>query len=508
MSKGGGSQTSTQKTEIPAYVQEAQQNTLATAQRFTDPFLQNPPATTVAGFTPDQNTGFELARRMAQNTFGAQPQTAPYNPIPIQNGHPFVETTWEQAATPEAVAAQQYNAASSGTPWTVMPTSAGAAEIGTMPTPIDSERWTAANSGPANLMSAATADPRSGQVGGTNIRELLNPYTQDVLDPTIARMRRELGQTQAQIGARNASAASFGGSRAALQSAEANRAFGDQVALTTGQLMAQGYDRATATALANAQNLQQAGEFNVSQLNDAGRSNQAAQNAVAEANAQRLQQANSGNAVAENAMRQFNTSTGQQASQFNAGQLNQRGEFNANLQDEAQRLNQAAINAAAEANAARQQQANAGNAAAVNNMGQFNANMLSDIAKFNTQERQGAQQFNSGQENDAIKYFAGLANQGNQFNANQALTSAGLQDTFANDEARRQATALQQLLGTGATQQANDQSVISQPLDMLRLLQQSTPGNIGTSTTTTQPTQSNPIGTLAGLATIARLFMG
>ena len=478
MSSGGGSQTSTQKTEIPAYIQDAQKNTLATAQRFTDPFLQNPPATTVAGFTPDQTAGFDLARQMAQNMFGTPGATAPqtnvaqnyifngqngphtgYTPIPAQESHPLYETTWEQAATPQAVAAQQYNAASSGVPANMSPASAGY----------------------ATTSGTATTDPRSGQVGGDAIHALLNPYTKDVLDPTIDRMRRELGQTQAAIGARNASAASFGGSRGALQSAEANRAFGDQVALTTGQLMAQGYDRATATALANANNAQQVGEFNAGQTNQMG--------------------------------------------QFNTGQINQRGEFNANLQDEAERLNKAAYNAALEANAQRQQSANAGNAAAVNNMGQFNASQLADIAKFNTQERQGAQQFNAGQGNSALQYFAGLANQANQFNAtqeqaaigramglsendaNRALTASGLQNTFANDEARRQATALQQLLGTGATQQANDQSNLSQPIDMLRLLQQSTPGNIGTTSTTTQPKESNPIGALAGLASIASLFM-
>lgn len=569
MSGGGGSQTSTTKTEIPQYIQDAQQHTLKTAQDFATPFLANPPSSLVAGFTPDQTKGFDLSRLLAQNTFNAPGMTAPNTAVAPSYANNYIpkvqwqnQTSAQQADTPDPVSSQVWNPASSGSasqmaaaqslPSLMQASTAGAAATSNPLANLATQGWSAANSGPAALGNAAsgggaaTTDTRAGQVAGRDIHALLNPYTRDVLDPTIERMRQELGQTQAQIGARNASAASFGGSRGALQSAEANRAFGDQVALTTGQLMSQGYDHATATALANAQNAQQAGEFNAGQTNQMGQfnaglqqqtglANQAALNAVAEANAQRMQQANSGNAAAENAMRQFNTTTGQQNQQFNAGQLNQRGEFNANLLDIAQRSNQGALNAAAEANAgrqqqagasnqaannavaeanaARQQQANAGNSAAENAMRQFNAGQLDDISKFNAgqfnqndqfyaAQRAAADAANAGYENTYIGRQQDLS----QNDANRSLSAATLQNTFANDEARRQATALQQLLGTGATQQANDQSTLNQPMDMLRLLQSVTPGNIPTSSSTTQPTQSNPIGTLAGLATIGSML--
>lgn len=235
--KGGKTQQVTNTTELPAYVQDAQQNYLNTVRNFTAPFTGAAPANTVASLTNDQLASADYARSQLSNEFA--------NPYDSSN-------------LSAANNAQEYSGVMTGQPVGV--------------------------------------DPASGQVTGAAIRGLLNPYTKDVLDPTIAAMRRQLGITQAGIGAHNASAAAFGGSRGALQSAEADRAFGDQVALTTAQLMAAGYDKATATALANAQNRQAANTFNASTAN-----------AATEANAGREQQAVAANAGAMNNMRQFNS---------------------------------------------------------------------------------------------------------------------------------------------------------------------------------------------------------
>lgn len=277
MSKGPKTQTVTQNTEPPAYVQTAQQNLLNTVGNFTLPFVSQSPANTVAGFTPDQTMAFDLTRGLAQNAF-----TAP--PISTSGSNPLLDT-FAVGGTPQPITPYwEANA-----PDTIQPYSFGAATMG-----------------PAAMASVAP-----GQVGGQQIQALLNPYIQGVIDPAVAQMRRQLGQTQAQIGAQNASTAAFGGSRAALQSSEANRAFSDQAAQLTGQLMSQGYDRATATALANAQAAQQI-----------GLANQSAYNTSRENEAQRQQAAWSQNAQAINAANLANAQLGAQNQQFNTAAHN------------------------------------------------------------------------------------------------------------------------------------------------------------------------------------------
>ena len=64
----GGTQTTTQKTELPQYVQDAQQNLINQGQTMTGPFTQTP-GYAKAGFNADQLMAFDLARGMAQDAF-------------------------------------------------------------------------------------------------------------------------------------------------------------------------------------------------------------------------------------------------------------------------------------------------------------------------------------------------------------------------------------------------------------------------------------------------------
>lgn len=93
-----------------------------------------------------------------------------------------------------------------------------------------------------------------------SIQKFLNPYTRDVVDTTNATLRDENDRTLNQIRAKTAAGSSFGGSnsRGFLMEAEANRHLGQQQAATTAQLMANGYDKATATAITS-HGLQQEG---------------------------------------------------------------------------------------------------------------------------------------------------------------------------------------------------------------------------------------------------------
>jgi hypothetical protein len=101
----------------------------------------------------------------------------------------------------------------------------------------------------------ANAMAGGGGIGGADIQKFLNPYTQNVVDTTNQTLRDQNDITLNGIRARTAAASSFGGSgsRGALQESEANRNLGSTMASTTAQLMAAGYDRATATALASKQ---------------------------------------------------------------------------------------------------------------------------------------------------------------------------------------------------------------------------------------------------------------
>lgn len=63
-----GTNTTTTTSAPPPYIAEAQQNLMNAAGSLTLPFVQGgPPANPVAGFTPDQEMGFSLARDAAQN---------------------------------------------------------------------------------------------------------------------------------------------------------------------------------------------------------------------------------------------------------------------------------------------------------------------------------------------------------------------------------------------------------------------------------------------------------
>jgi hypothetical protein len=95
-----------------------------------------------------------------------------------------------------------------------------------------------------------------GQVGGMTPQDVqgwMNPYISNVVDTSTGRIQRQGDEALNAIRGRQAAGSAFGGTgaRAALQSAKTQEGTQRQIAETTAQLMAQGYDRATATALSN-----------------------------------------------------------------------------------------------------------------------------------------------------------------------------------------------------------------------------------------------------------------
>lgn len=103
--------------------------------------------------------------------------------------------------------------------------------------------------------TAAQVTPGAIQAG-------MNPYMSSVIDTTMNSMRRERDNQLASASAKAAAAGSFGGSRGAIEAGQIRRAFSEQAGSTVAQLMAAGYDKATALALSNAQMQQQTGMAN------------------------------------------------------------------------------------------------------------------------------------------------------------------------------------------------------------------------------------------------------
>lgn len=237
--KGGDTRSNVQTTQLPAYAQAAQGNMLNAANAILSPFLQ-PQSFTTAPMNSDQTAAFDLTRQLAMGAF-TNPAAANGNKAPT-------------APTLNPV---------SGTSFT--------------PTPTQAKGYDAVGYG------ASTYDPRmatAAQVDGSQIRALLDPYRQDVVDTSLATLNRNTNKAQAQLAARSAAAGSFGGSRQAIQSAQLDRSAGEQAAATAAQLMSAGWDKATATALANAQMRQQVELANQGAANTAGQVNANAENAA------------------------------------------------------------------------------------------------------------------------------------------------------------------------------------------------------------------------------------
>lgn len=105
---------------------------------------------------------------------------------------------------------------------------------------------------------AQATDATAANVSGSDILGGMSPFIQGVIDPAMQNLERQRREQSANIAARNASAASYGGSREAIEQGQLDRSTGETTANMVAQLMSQGYDQAQALALANAQMEQQA----------------------------------------------------------------------------------------------------------------------------------------------------------------------------------------------------------------------------------------------------------
>jgi hypothetical protein len=159
---------------------------------------------------------------------------------------PTVQTTNQQTVMPEYVQAAQKNLLSTGQNILSPYLNAGTSGYGVA-------GFNTAFQGARDMFQSAQNG--GGALNPADITKYLNPYTQNVVDTTNQNLRDQNDITLNGIRARAAAGSSFGGSgsRAALMETAANKDLGNTIASTTAQLMASGYDKATATAMASQQ---------------------------------------------------------------------------------------------------------------------------------------------------------------------------------------------------------------------------------------------------------------
>ncbi len=100
------------------------------------------------------------------------------------------------------------------------------------------------------------------------IAEYMNPYTESVGRDVLAEMRREKVASDAAIGARNASGVAFGGSGPALERAQLERSYGQNVGEAINSINSSAYESAV-----NQMNTDQAMELSQLQAADSAANN-------------------------------------------------------------------------------------------------------------------------------------------------------------------------------------------------------------------------------------------
>lgn len=173
----------------------------------------------------------------------------------------------------------------------------------------------------AGSYNAATVDPSMFNMGFQNVNapgmsaaqtsqadidRFFNPYTDQVVDTSLADIDRARQMQANQAAAQAQAAGAFGGSRGALMEAEIGRNALDQAARTAGDLRRQGFTQAAQLAQQDVSRRQQANQMNAQQMLQAALANQQAGLSAGQANMQAQLSAALANQGAMDAANQFN----------------------------------------------------------------------------------------------------------------------------------------------------------------------------------------------------------
>ena len=403
-----------------------------------------------AGFNPDQQSSFDIARQFADPNSQQMRQLNTAGSLATSAG----------LYRPQQASAQSVNAALSN-----------AAQLSRGDVrDVEAERIAAAQANRLGVRDVASAgvtgaqvasealgqiapqarqnirDVQAGSFLNQNIEQYMNPYTQAVTEQSLRDLERSRQLQQQQTAAQATAANAFGGSRQGVAEAETNRAYGENAARLVAQQNAAAFQAA-----------QQASESDLARAMQAQQLNQAQDAATTQ---QSLQLAG-----------QFglaNQDASLRAALANQGVDTQFGLSNAQLEQQARLANQdTGLRAAlanqnadlsvAQLNTQNQQQSNLSNQSAANQLGLANAsnflqaNLANQAAGLSAnQQRLGA----SGQ-------LASVANQGQQMG-------------FAGANALAQQGAAQQQLS-----QAQLDAIRNLPLEQQQIINQALGLNVG-----------------------------
>jgi hypothetical protein len=384
-----------------------------------------------AGFTPDQQTGFDITRQFAD----------PNSQQMRQLGTAANLATSAGLYRPQQVASRDVQASL-----------ANAAQLGRGTVrDVEAERIAAERIASGRVTGADVTSEALGQIApqargnirditagsflNQNLQQYMNPYTQAVTEQSLADLERSRQLQQQQTAAQATAARAFGGSRQGVAEAETNRAFGENAARLVAQQNAAGYQAA-----------QQASESDLARQMQAQQLNQAQDLATTQQSLQLAGQFGLANQQAALEAARANQATGLTASQANQDALLRAGLANQGYDFSVGQLN-----------TQNQQQVNLANQAAQNQIAQANAqNFLQ----------------------------ANLANQGAGLQANQQrIGSSGLLANIAGQGQQMGFAGANQLAQQGAVQQGFSQAQLDAirnlPLEQQQILNQALGINVG-----------------------------
>lgn len=432
---------------------------------------------------------------------------------------------------PKDVAAQQVNAATTQAAQAKGLGALAANQMGPASqiagSAITADQIKAAQMGPAEKVATKSfAQPGAADA-------YMSPYIQSVIEKQQREAQRSADVAATKRGAQAAGAGAFGGSRQAIENAEAARnlqtQMGDiqatglqnayqqaqaqfnaeqnagltaqqanqQAGLTVG---AQNLTAAQQTAVQNAANALQAQGMTASQAMQAALANQQADLTVGQQNLAAKQGTQQLEATTGVQVQLANLNAEQQANVQNAAQQFQASGMNADQAMKAALANQSTEMATGAQNASMQQQANLTNAGAANTAAQFGAGQNLTAAQTEAQYGQAAnqlseqsKQFGAGQGLAALQ-AAGQANaalgaQGQNI-YNQGVNNLGIQNTMGTQQQQN----VQNMLTQNYTDYQNDVNLPFKQLGFMSDVVRGAPTSVqGTTITTPAPSVLNQV---------------
>ena len=307
--------------------------------------------------------------------------------------------------------------------------------------------------------AAPTVSTKSFTDAGT-AQSYMNPFTQNVLDVQNKEMQRQADIAGTQRGAQAARAGAFGGSRQAIENAEANRNLAMMKNMNQAQGMQQAYQQAQQQFNAE-QGYGLQGQIANQQAGlTVGQQNLGAQLGIQQLGAQ------TGTQIAlANLSNQQQAAVQNQASQLQAQGMTSSQALQAALANQQTAFNTSAQNAQLAQQTALANQAMKGQYGLT--QGQFDqaanlqtSSQAQNAALTNAAARNAASQFGAAAGNQASLANAAAANQAAQFGAGQNLASAQTQAQYGLAGNALQLQAAQQYAGLGQQQLAAQQGIL------------------------------------------------